>query len=498
MRLILTLFCLVVFALAAVPVQAAWEAPEGTGYHVQQRVVHPGPVSHIDLDAGPGMISWIEAEPATDAGYPMLLVFDPDDDSEEPQISRIEDPYARFVEVGRDYVVFGEHAAVRAYNRTSGNHSLVWMAEGMGTIKSDPRMNGARLAWASTTPEWPFANLTIHQADLDSPEFREAADVFPPSYQAASWTSPFGSCDAQVQPAGTLIAIRPSDGCLGDRSGGIYLFDPDTRELTTITLDNVVMWQADGTRVLWVAYRAGEGRGANLYAYDLATKTARRVTFSEGRETEPSLSGDWVVWADLRSERTPQPRYNLYFQNLDTINEYKLEDTWDLTYGPAHSDGHVAYVDAQGRLVLLRLPTIRELLTVGVGVDYTPQATGAKLTLDLDGESLVDAAWDKDLDGVFDTQNPLTVPLGEVVEGRTAVMGRAVDTTGRVAAVAFTYEEASRFATGMGGSSLFRAKAVVVGDDSDSSVRPIPGLPVTVALLVAAAVILYTTAVRPR
>lgn len=492
-RTLFALGLLLATGILASQAQAVWEVPEGAGYHAQQVVLHAGPISHIDLAIAPGLVAWIQPEePVFDYGQPILLSFDPDDPSKETSIQVIQHPRAYEVEAGVDFVVFRSHEAVYTYNRTNGTQTFIWYGGGTDTIRSGLRLNGNLVTWTSTTRDWPFANITMHRADLDSAEFRAGEGVVPPTYQAESWTSPFGTCDVDVRPVGHLLAVVPDQGCLGDQpNGGLFLFDPATQTTTKATVNYIIMWEADGERILWAA--APEG-STNLYAWEASTGLTRRVTLSQGREAFPSLSGDWVVWADLRTERNPQPVYNLYFQNLDTVNEYKIEDTWNVTFGPKFDGRSIAYLDSQSRLMLASLPT--DVLQVGVTVDYLPGTPGAFVTLDIEGKNLVDAAWDTDMDGLFDTQSPLVVPLGDSVEGQKMVRGRGVDAHGGAASVAFTYEESSKFASGLTQPGLFRAKPALQGvaeEGPAGNPPPIPHLSMPLILLAVAAAILLAT-----
>lgn len=438
---------------------SAWEAPEGQPYGAKKRVLLDEPAWRDDLSFGSDMVAWVQ-RPWNESRYSFwggslkLLDMDGWDRGQQPQLiehvflsNRSANP-----EVSQEYVVWKDHqwedfhgtphvvqTDLYAYDRSQRETLL--LARGAEEL-TRPHLDGSVVAWLSKSPGSGRPD-EIHQIDL-------AAET------GRVWASPLGICGQEAWPLQGRILLFEYSGCRDDDPGGLYLWNPETEVLENVTHEPVIMVDVDGGRIVWVAYRQGQGRGANLYLYDAATGLQRRLTWSEGRETLPSLSGDLVVWADVRSERTPQPLYNLYFQHLLTFNEYQLEDTWNFTAGPALHQGDLVYGDEAGRLWLAQLPTAANLLTVGVVVGHESGLQGDVLRLDLDSDTPIEARWDLDLDGSFDDPDPLQVPLGDAVDGRAGVLGRAVDATGRVAVVGFAFQEAARFATAGTGPALFR------------------------------------------
>lgn len=100
-------------------------------------------------------------------------------------------------------------------------------------------------------------------------------------------------------------------------------------------------WQPyiDGEQMVWLDTRHGAGSGGDahnpeVYWMDLRTGQERRITHDPpdrpAGQTDPVVSGDWVVWSDFRNARAPNPaqsfsdRMDLYAFNLRTNREYVL------------------------------------------------------------------------------------------------------------------------------------------------------------------------------
>lgn len=490
MRLALLTIAAVILC-TAFPAEAGWEAPEGQPYTVSKHVLDDSWVHRIEVAVARGIVAWVEQprdqNPDPRAGGNLrILQLDLDDPNASRFASAPAAGPASRISASERFVVWKEGTEVHAYDLQTHETHFVWLSK---VPNMHPRLEGNVVGWVDHGSQY-GGGRRLFRYDLSQ------AHNFTDSQ---AWPSPF-ACAEEAWPSGAWLVVRVADcgspptppgGPANPYAGrhGIFLYDPASNVIVPATDDDVVDWWVDAGRIVWVAYRQGEGRGTNLYLYDIASNVQRRLTWSEGRESSPSLSGAYVVWSDLRSERTPMPTYNLYFQNVLTFNEYKIEDTWSFTAGPAHHKGHLVFADEIGRLILAELPAAQELLDVRVSVTQIRTASGDTLEFDLEANGTTEAAWDTNLDGVFETQGPLTVPLGDLVQGETAVVGRAADTDGRVATVAFTYEEASRFAMGMGGSGLFRVKQASTIEDSDQTPRDsnsIPGLTfLTIAFVIA-------------
>lgn len=446
---------------------AYWEVPDGKGYDAETHVLPVTVGRALHLDLGPGMAAWLE--PSSQFGLlsrPVLMRLDPDHPDEAGQPFRPSQAEGTgYVEVGDGFVVWNDGGRVWAWNADRERLEPVGHDAAQA---SDPHIEATVAAWASRTGRTGEFNWTIHRADLGD---------LPPGavrHPAESWASPFGECAVDVRPVGSWIAIYADPHCWDSdpEQGGIFVFDPATQDLQRLASDYVVTWDVEGQRILWVAYRPGEGRGTNLYLHDLGLGLQRRITWSDGRETGPSLSGDYVAWADVRSERTPQPRYNLYFQNVLTFNEYMVEGTWDVVAGPALFQRHLLYADAEGRLVLARLPGEDRLLEVGVVVEVRQGGDEALLRLTLDANPTVRTVWDADEDGRFEVEGALEVPLEGAPEESGHVLGGATDASERMAVVGFEVREAAAFAQGKPGPALFHTSNV----RSETVGAPVPAL----------------------
>ncbi|HEU4456351.1 MAG TPA: hypothetical protein VFR81_25010 [Longimicrobium sp.] len=81
----------------------------------------------------------------------------------------------------------------------------------------------------------------------------------------------------------------------------VYLYDPATDSTRRITSapDHQVNARIDGDLIVWEDYRLGMGY-ADIYAHDLATGTEHRVTSAWGNQTMPAIHGNRIVWHDGR------------------------------------------------------------------------------------------------------------------------------------------------------------------------------------------------------
>ncbi|HEU4401581.1 MAG TPA: hypothetical protein VFT43_05700, partial [Candidatus Polarisedimenticolia bacterium] len=92
-----------------------------------------------------------------------------------------------------------------------------------------------------------------------------------------------------------------------------------------------------GSRVAYEDYRFGLGE---IFVYDLAARTERRITNNIDNQTQPSIDGDTVVWVDERNANR-----DLYMFDLVSGVERRLTYTPTDESQPSLRSGRVAYVD---------------------------------------------------------------------------------------------------------------------------------------------------------
>ena len=131
---------------------------------------------------------------------------------------------------------------------------------------------------------------------------------------------------------------------LSEGDGEVHLIDVRDWSDTNVTNDPAIQWMAasDDKTIVWIDQRYHEGgtleKPANqeVVAYDIATKTTTRLTFTDpvakpSAKWDPDVEGDWVVWWDDRDSDVPnggigdvRNRLDIYGYNLKTKQEYHV------------------------------------------------------------------------------------------------------------------------------------------------------------------------------
>lgn len=410
---------------------AGWSVPAGQGYEAERIVVLDAAADRSEIDADGGVVAWVEN--ATDDGQRKqgrLEVL-----QQGAPLFRDDGPtHADAPSVGTTHVSWRDHTLATTHQVNAGSRiGIASLADATvryhgaeGRVVTRPRLEGTTLTWGSYGV-YPDQTREIHRLDLA----RGTEDV---------WPTPFDCAPDDVWPAGGLIVLATyvcGDSGTNSGTGGIFVWDPTTGVLQRHGA-SAVSSVAEGGRVVWSEYRAGEGRGTNLYVLDLALGVERRATFSEGRESFPSLSGELVAWIDTRSEDRG-PDYTIYFEDLRTRNEYLLEGSASFSARPALDGRDLWYGDDAGRLVVARLPATHELLVADVAAALDQANTTLALTIEAPDAARV--AWDADLDGTFETQGELRVPVEDGAPTLERVMGAAIDNVGRVSVMSVDVRE---------------------------------------------------------
>lgn len=390
---------------------AGWSVPEGRPYDAEETIIAEVPSLHaLAVDAG--RVAWIEEYGHNGQhGRGRLRLLGSDlaiADAEHPTF-------------GADHLVWRDHSRAGTSAVNDGTLAgVLTLATGRverlgdeDRIITPPRIEGTTLVWASVDL---FPELTRQLVRVDL-----AAGIT----QREELPVPCSVDDAW--PAGDAVVLSSYD-CNGDGTGGLWVVHGNGT--VTRHAERPIQTVVDGRIVVFTEYRAGEGRGTNLYVLDLDTLATRRVTYSEGREAFPTLSGHRVAWADTRSEARQGVEYTMYFGDLHTRNEYLLSGSRAFTAGGVLDGRDLYYGDAAGRIVRARLPAEDELLRAEVEVAV--DEAGASLDLTLVADDAATVAWDTDLDGVFETNGVLQVPIVDDAPQIAAVQGAVVDTSGRV------------------------------------------------------------------
>lgn len=474
--------------LAAPLAQAGWSVPEGEPYHAEQVVVDPEPASRTGFAFRDGLLAAVVRAPGESQGPGSLAAWRWDGEAFQPVVSASgSGGMVAAVAAGRGHLAW---TTLLDPEEPLQGGLLLLQEVGAGpprrlgdvAIHSPPAINGKWLTWSSRPPGLPddAVPATLHRLDLDTGA-------------AESWPSPRGPCEVWVADLGPVLALSGGITCHRDGEGGLQAFDPATGVATPLSEDgSPFLFAADGPRLVWTAYREGSGRGTNLYVHDALLGTEQRVSSSPGRECCAALSGGRVAWLDLRTEsgdRSGLPPATLYFKDLGSGNEYQVQGTLQPTGGPALDGGILAYNDAEGRLVALRLPEDGSLLEVHAEATVGAP-TDAVADLTLAANVTVDVAWDLDGDGDFEVDGSIEVDLGTPRE----VVGRAVDVHGRVAVLALQVAGMRPVVREAGGVDDARDLVPPPAEEPSGPV-PAPGLP---AVALVASLALLALAARRR
>ncbi len=129
----------------------------------------------------------------------------------------------------------------------------------------------------------------------------------------------------------TQVSLHEPVVVLGVADGDIYSIDLDDGTRTNLSAHPALQQMAasDGRTVVWVDYRYGET--PEIVAYDLASRTLRRLSQAASTKFFPTVEGRRVAWIDDRhSDRvgapldTPRDRLDVYTYDLDSGREQRV------------------------------------------------------------------------------------------------------------------------------------------------------------------------------
>jgi len=138
-----------------------------------------------------------------------------------------------------------------------------------------------------------------------------------------------------------------------------------------------------GNTVVWTDWRNGDPddgtRGnADIYAYDLSTGRETAICTDSAKQTMPRVSGDIVVWVDLRNDNA-----DIYAHDMSTGREFPITTALREQWRPVIGDTFVAWEDdrdGMGTLYAYDLATGRE---------YQVPDSDWSFLLDMDDDTLL-------------------------------------------------------------------------------------------------------------
>ena len=126
-------------------------------------------------------------------------------------------------------------------------------------------------------------------------------------------------------------------------SNDIYMYDLGTQTETRISNGFGYYQPAiDGNKIVWEDYRHDSGgSGSEVYMYDLATQTETRITNNSTYDSNPSISGDKIVWMKHISGGNT----DIYLYDLATQTEIPISTHTATQYYPKISGDKIVWQD---------------------------------------------------------------------------------------------------------------------------------------------------------
>jgi len=134
----------------------------------------------------------------------------------------------------------------------------------------------------------------------------------------------------------------------------IYMYDLSTKKETQITTNASNSERPDiyGDKIVWSDDRNGKGYdhdgglsgNPDIYMYDLSTKKETRITTSRAA-ANPKISGDKIVWCDLRNGN-----WDIYMYDLSTKKETQITSSKSMQVDPEIYGNKIVWVDNEDGL----------------------------------------------------------------------------------------------------------------------------------------------------
>jgi beta propeller repeat protein len=165
-----------------------------------------------------------------------------------------------------------------------------------------PAIDGRRVVWQDER----FGPAEIFLADLDTGEVRNLTD-------SSMWeAAPAISGDYVVWKDGYAgIGIHGVDL----RSGAIFTVTTGHADVSRPSISSSI--------VVWADNRAG-GEEWNIYGFDLSMNREFVIDDSPGRQQNPQIDGDYVVWWDYKE--------HIFLHTLSTATTWAIHSGWGARY----------------------------------------------------------------------------------------------------------------------------------------------------------------------
>jgi beta propeller repeat protein len=186
-------------------------------------------------------------------------------------------------------------------------------------------MRTTHLCWQLLVLSAAVAILASTSAPADASRFTDAVNLT-------------GDSEASSPAISGTKVVYSTHGSYGHTS--LVCYDLATSNAISLaSSDNGGGWTPaiDGNRVVYEDYRNGN---SDIYLYDLATSTEKRLTTNAAVQSSPDISGTNVVYTDRRNGT-----YDIYLYSLATSTERRLTTSPRNQTRPAISGTKVVYTD---------------------------------------------------------------------------------------------------------------------------------------------------------
>ncbi|MDP3443772.1 MAG: hypothetical protein Q8T08_13005, partial [Ignavibacteria bacterium] len=141
----------------------------------------------------------------------------------------------------------------------------------------------------------------------------------------------------------------------------IYAYDLNTRTERRLTSTKDCETPViDGNLVAYE--RSGHWSQGDIYVYDLSTRTERQLTSHDHRQTNPSIDGKRVVWEDYRNDpdNVSGESSDIYLRDLTAGTEVRLTDGFGQHRRPVIHGDLVAYEQGSYDESSIRIHDLRD------------------------------------------------------------------------------------------------------------------------------------------
>jgi len=200
------------------------------------------------------------------------------------------------------------------------------------STESSPAITGDLVFWADTRPVSGYASFPrIFFRDLARPDEPERMLTPQPDYFS-------GYYRGQYQPvAGDgVIAwkemVKTAAGSSAYEVRFINLDEcesPDSCAVHRVPVQQPLMnnLSAGSGKIVWEGYASSDPWQTDIYEFDQATGAVTAVCTASSQQSEPAVSGDWIVWVDNRGgsfENNGPTKNDLYARNMASGEERRL------------------------------------------------------------------------------------------------------------------------------------------------------------------------------